>query len=97
MDLVVILKALMMGVIALFMIYIVMLMLRNSPDRTPPSERTPRRVCGGTRDGRECGAPLFQCYNCKEEGCQMKACDNRGFKAPGTCLRCGFGNAREPV
>lgn len=101
MDLIVVLKALVMGVIALIMLFILVLMVRaalgGGPKRRPAPPAPARRACGGTRDEKICGATLYRCSNCKEEGCQMKDCGHRGFEAPGNCLRCGFGATMEPV
>lgn len=100
MDLVIVLKALVMGVIALLMLFILVLMVRAAAGgrarRRPAPSAAPRR-CEKTREGKLCGNPLYRCSNCLEEGCQMTDCEGRCFKAPGNCLRCGFGSTMEPV
>ncbi len=98
MDLVVVLKAVMVAILALFMLYILSLMLNVVRGDSPKPKRAPvKRRCEGTRQKKTCGKLLYRCVNCAEEGCQMKDCDNRCFEPPATCLRCGFTGVMEPV
>ena len=101
MDLFFLLKLIAMGVIVLLMLYIVSIMARAmAPKPAKPKPKPVAKVrnrCEGARKGEPCGKALFQCGNCRERGCEMIGCDNQGFEAPGDCLRCGYGNTKEPL